>query len=128
MRQLCAKRIGFVGGGREKLAVVDAKLDQEIKLLAGGVDRVDNNKQNIQPKCSCNEFMGTSCVLICGNLIIMILSDALSPRKHRRRFDVQSETGRTAFNSVLISTGCDNAHQDVKKTKKTKRRGGSVFT
>lgn len=100
MRQLCAKRIVFVGGGREELAVVDAKLDREIKLLAGGVDRLDNNKQNIQPKCSCNEFMRTSCMLICGNLIIMILSNALSPHKHQRWFDVQSETGRTALNSV----------------------------
>lgn len=58
MRQLCAERIVFVGGGREELAAVDAKLDREIKLLAGGVDQLDNNKQNIQPKCSCNEFMG----------------------------------------------------------------------
>lgn len=65
MRQLCAKRIVFVGGGREELAVVDAKLDREIKLLAGGVDRLDNNKHNVQPKCSCNEFMGD---IMCVNL------------------------------------------------------------
>lgn len=54
------------------MAMVDAKLDGEIKLLAGGRDQLDNNKHNIQPKCSCNEFMGTSCVLICRNLIILI--------------------------------------------------------
>lgn len=102
MRQLCATRIVFVGGEREELAMVDAKLDREIKLLAGGVDQLDNNKQNIQPKCSCNEFMGTSCVLICKNLIIMIPSKALSPHKHQRRFDVRSERvrERTALNSV----------------------------
>lgn len=100
MRQLCAKRIVFGGGGREELAMVDAKLDWEIKLLAGGADQLDNNKQNIQPKCSCNEFMGTSCVLICRNLIIMIFPNALSPHKHQRQFDVLHEKETAALNSL----------------------------
>lgn len=40
----------FVGGGREELAMVDGKLDSEIKLLAGGMDHLDNDKQSLQPK------------------------------------------------------------------------------
>lgn len=35
---------------REELAVVDAKLDGEIKLLAGGTDQLDNDKQSFWPK------------------------------------------------------------------------------
>lgn len=40
----------LVGGGREELAMVDGKLDREIKLLAGGTDQLDNDKQSLQPK------------------------------------------------------------------------------
>lgn len=35
---------------REELAMVDAKLDGEIKLLAGGTDQLDNDKQSFRPK------------------------------------------------------------------------------
>lgn len=44
----------FVGAERERvreeLAMVDAKLDGEIKLLAGGTDQSDNDKQSFRPK------------------------------------------------------------------------------
>lgn len=44
MRGPCAKRTVFVGGGKEELAMVDGKLDCEIKLLASGMDQLDNDK------------------------------------------------------------------------------------
>lgn len=40
----------FVGGGREDLAMADGKLDSVIKLLAGCMDQLDNDKQSRQPK------------------------------------------------------------------------------
>lgn len=47
---LCKKDSFFVGGGREELAMVDGKLGWEIKLLAGGTNQLDNDKQSLQPK------------------------------------------------------------------------------
>lgn len=47
---LCKEDSFFVGGWREELATVEGKLDWEIKLLAGGTDQLDNDKQSIQPK------------------------------------------------------------------------------
>lgn len=123
MRQLCAERIVFVGGGREELAAVDAKLDGEIKLLAGGVDQLDNNKQNIQPKCSCNEFMGD----------IMRVNLQKSNYYDSFRGFISTQTPKTvwcaewgredSFEQRLISPGSDNAGQNVEYW-----RGGSVFT
>lgn len=77
---LCKEDSFFVGGGREELAMVDAKLDWEIKLLAVGMDQLDNDKQSFRPKNhGHNKFTGIIYMLICKNQMIMIMLNVLSP-------------------------------------------------